>query len=118
LWIDKYLYIEKVDKQKPVEFLGSSREALREFPTAVRLAIGRELREVQKGSMPSDFKPMSTVGKGVYEIRVRLNGAWRALYVAKFQEAVYVLHVFQKKTQQTSKEDIETAKRNYKGIGA
>jgi phage-related protein len=67
--------------------------------------------------MPTDFKPMSTVGKGVYEIRIHLEGAWRAMYVAKFEEAVFVLHVFQKKTQQTSKEDIDTARRNYKSIG-
>ncbi len=67
--------------------------------------------------MPTDFKPMSTVGKGVYEIRIHLEGAWRAMYVAKFEQAVYVLHVFQKKTQQTSKEDIGTARRNYKSIG-
>jgi phage-related protein len=102
---------------KPLEFLGTSRADLREFPSAVRVAIGQELREVQRGSMPSDFKPMPAVGKGVYEIRVHLEGAWRAMYVAKFAEAVYVLHVFQKKTQQTSKEDIDTARRNYKSIG-
>jgi phage-related protein len=106
-----------VDKQRPVEFLGSSREDLREFPTAVRVAIGRELREVQKGSMPSDFKPMPTVGKGVYEIRVHLDGAWRAMYVAKFEEAIYVLHVFQKKTQQTAKDDLKLAAQRYRMIG-
>jgi phage-related protein len=102
---------------KPLEFLGTSRSDLREFPAPVRLAIGRELLNVQEGLMPTDFKPMSTVGKGAYEIRIHLEGAWRAMYVAKFAEAVYVLHVFQKKTQQTSKEDIETARRNYKSIG-
>jgi phage-related protein len=102
---------------KPVEFLGSSREDLREFPTAIRIAIGRELREVQKGSMPSDFKPMPTVGKGVYEIRVHLDGAWRAMYVAKFEEAVYVLHVFEKKTQHTPKDDLKLAAQRYRMIG-
>ncbi len=66
--------------------------------------------------MPKDFKPMPSVGKGVYEIRVNLGGAWRALYVAKFAEAVYVLHVFQKKTQQTSKEDIEIARKRYRTL--
>ncbi len=59
---------------------------------------------------------MPSVGKGVYEIRVNLGGAWRALYVAKFAEAVYVLHVFQKKTQQTSKEDIEIARKRYRTL--
>ena len=64
---------------------------------------------VQFGGTPTDFKPMSSVGAGAYEVRVRIEGAWRAIYVAKFAEAVYVLHAFQKKTQQTSKADIDLA---------
>ena len=50
---------------------------------------------------------MSTVGAGVSELRVRVGGAFRLLYVAKFPEAVYVLHVFQKKSQRTARLDIE-----------
>ncbi len=73
---------------------------------------------VPLGRMPTDFKPMPTVGSGAYEVRVRHEGAWRVIYVAKFAEAVYVLHAFQKKTQRTAKEDIDTAKGNYKRIGA
>ncbi len=73
---------------------------------------------VQYGGMPSDFKPMSTVGDGVFEIRVRDGmGAFRVMYVARFSEAVYVLYAFQKKTQRTSKLDIELAQRRYKLIG-
>jgi phage-related protein len=106
-----------VDKVKPVEFLGTSRSDLREFPAAVRFAIGRELLNVQQGLMPSDFKPMPAVGKGVYEIRVHIDGAWRAMYVAKFEEAVYVLHVFQKKTQQTPQDELKLAAQRYKMIG-
>ena len=102
---------------KSLIFLGSSRDDLHDFPMRVRRTIGEELRNVQKGLMPSDFKPIASVGKGVYEIRVRLEGAWRAIYVAKFNDAVYVLHVFQKKTQQTAKEDIDLAKRRYRTIG-
>ena len=60
---------------------------------------------------------MKTVGKGVYEIRVRLEGAWRVMYMAKFADAVYVLHAFQKKTQQTAQSDIELATKRYKLIG-
>lgn len=67
--------------------------------------------------MPKDFKPMPDVGKGAYEIRVHLDGAWRVIYVAKFAEAIYVLHAFQKKTQQTNKDDIELAKKRYRTIG-
>jgi phage-related protein len=103
--------------EKPLVFLGSSREDLREFPMQVRRVMGEELRNVQKGLMPSDFKPMVSVGKGVYEIRVRLEGAWRAIYVAKFDAAIYVLHVFQKKSQQTAKDDIDLAAKRYRMIG-
>ena len=46
-----------------------------------------------------------------------LDGAWRLLYVAKFSDAIYVLHAFQKKTQQTSKEDIDLARKRYRMIG-
>ncbi len=50
---------------------------------------------------------MPTVGPGVREIRIRAGGAYRVFYVAKFEEVIYVLHAFQKKTQKTVKQDIE-----------
>ncbi len=102
---------------KPLKFVGRSREDLQRFPRDVRRAMGLELLRVQSGDAPIDIKPMSSVGKGVYEIRVRLEGAWRLIYVAKFSDAVWVLHVFQKKTQQTSMADIELAKQRLKEIG-
>jgi phage-related protein len=103
---------------KPLKFIGGSQDDLRHFPIAVRQAIGIELMVVQFGGMPSDFKPMPTVGTGAYEVRVNIDGAWRAIYVAKFAEAVYVLHAFQKKTPKTSKPDIDLAAHRYKLIGA
>ncbi|MGE0582857.1 MAG: type II toxin-antitoxin system RelE/ParE family toxin [Steroidobacteraceae bacterium] len=103
---------------KPLEFLGSSRDDLASMPASVRHDIGLELMRVQFGGQPTDFKPMSTVGSGAYEIRVRdAAGAYRAIYVAKFEAAVYVLHAFQKKTRQTSRADIELAKARYRLIG-
>src|SRR5579875_742841 len=102
---------------KPIMFLGSSRDDLRAFPAEVRKALGEELLRVQNGLMPVDFKPLKDVGKGAYEIRVHLNGAWRVIYVAKFANAIYVLHAFEKKTRKTSQNDLELAKRRYKLIG-
>lgn len=67
--------------------------------------------------MPSDFKPMLAVGSGAYEIRIHVLGEWRVIYVAKFDDAVYVPHAFHKKTQKTRKEDIELAARRYKQLG-
>jgi phage-related protein len=67
--------------------------------------------KVQKGNKPDDFKPIPAIGKGVEEIRVwEESGTFRVIYVARLAEAVYVLHAFQKKTQETSKKDIETAR--------
>lgn len=103
---------------KPLEFLGTSQDDIRAMPAAVRHAMGVELMRVQLGGEPTDFKPISSVGAGAYEIRVRdENGAFRVIYVAKFAGAVYVLHAFQKKTQQTRREDIDLAAKRYRMIG-
>jgi phage-related protein len=101
---------------KPLKFIGTSQDDLRGFPEAVRHAIGVELMVVQFGGMPSDFKPMPAVGPGAYEIRVSIGGEWRAIYVAKFSDAIYVLHAFPKKTQKTNKSDIDLAAHRYKLI--
>ncbi len=102
---------------KPLIFLGTSLDDLREFPQAVRHELGVELMKVQFGEMPSDFKPMKAVGAGAFEMRLNLEGAWRVIYVARFAAAVYVLHAFQKKTRKTSKSDLELATRRYHLIG-
>ena len=99
---------------KPVFWIGSAREDLRAFPNEARYKAGVQLRALQRGEAPIDFKPMSTVGRGTFEIRARTDDAYRVFYVAKFEEAVYVLHAFQKKTQRTSKQDIKLGQQRYK----
>ena len=95
---------------KELIWVGSSREDIRDLPEAARHQLGTDLREVQLGGMPGDWKPMPAVGAGVIEIRVRRDGAFRLMYIAKFAEAVYALHVFQKKSQKTSPLDIAVAR--------
>jgi len=102
---------------KSLKFIGSSLDDLRNFPAEARRQAGFELAAVQRGLEPSDWKPMNTVGAGVREIRIHILGEWRVLYVAKFADAVYVLHAFQKKTRKTRREDIELAHQRYKRIG-
>ena len=102
---------------KPLNFVGSSLDDLRNFPDEARRAAGFELRAVQDGFEPSDWKPMSIIGPGVKEIRIHVLGEWRVIYVAKFRDAVYVLHAFQKKTRRTSLHDIDMARRRYRQIG-
>ena len=99
---------------KLVSWVGDSLKRLREMPGPAKRAIGYELEKIQAGKEPSDWKPMSSIGVGVCEIKVRLNGAFRAIYLARFSEAVYVLHVFQKKSRKTSRADIELARLRYK----
>ncbi len=96
---------------KEIEFLGDSLKAISEFPKGARQNAGRQLERVQRGQAPLDFKPMPEIGKGVEEIRIREEaGAFRVIYTARMPDAVYVLHAFQKKTQTTSKRDIEIAR--------
>ncbi len=99
---------------KPVCFLGDSLQCLRDFPEDARHDAGYQLDKVQRGEQPDAFKPMPSVGKGVEEIRVTDDsGAYRVIYVARRAEAVYVLHAFQKKTQATSRRDIEIARKRF-----
>jgi len=82
---------------KYVRFVGSSLDDLRHFPAGARREAGFELSNVQAGLQPSDWKPMNTIGAGAVEIRIKdKDGIYRVIYVARFEEAIYVLHAFQK----------------------
>ena len=104
-------------RRKPIEWTGDSREAIRRFPEVAKQRSGRELARVQEGLEPTDCKPMPSIGLGVSEIRMREDsGAFRVIYVAKFSEAIYVLHAFQKKAQKTPKAEIELARKRYRAM--
>ena len=102
---------------KPLKFIGSSLDDLRDFPAEARRQAGFELYAVQRGLEPTDWKPMPDIGRGVREIRIHVLGEWRIIYAVQFADAIYVLHGFQKKTQKTRREDIELARRRYRQIG-
>lgn len=102
--------------RKPVYWLGSSLHDLREFPVGARRRAGHYLELVQNGIEPIDFKPMSIIGSGAYELRIRGDGAYRVFYVAKFAEAIYVLHAFQKKTRRTGRLDLEIGAKRYREL--
>ncbi|MCS3666414.1 phage-related protein [Salinibacter ruber] len=106
------------DEEKPVFWAGSSLDDIREFPKSARRDAGFELSLVQKGEQPTDFKYMNSVGSGVYEIRVRGEDSdqYRVMYIAKYEEAVFVLHAFQKTSSETEKRDIDLAKDRLKGV--
>lgn len=100
---------------KLIEWLGSSRADVRAFPEDARLEAGWQLELIQRDEEPDDWKPMSTVGAGVREIRIReKSGAFRVIYLATLRDRVLVLHAFQKKTQATSKKDLDLATKRLK----
>ena len=70
--------------------MGQSLDALQNFPTTARREVGYQLDRVQQGYDPKDWKPMSTIGQGVREIRINEQGQYRIIYIAKFEEAIYV----------------------------
>ena len=102
--------------RKELRFLESSFDDMMGFPKKVIQRMGRQLNRVQQGEDPTDWKPMSVVGSGVREIRVKLGKAYRVMYVAKYEEAVYVLHAFEKKTQKTKGGEIDVARKRFKKL--
>lgn len=97
-------------------WLGTSRDDLRGFPANARQVAGFQLWRVQRGLEPNDWKPMPAVGLGVREVRVRTGLEHRVLYLAKFDEAVYVLHAFQKRSQQTPKRDLALTRQRLRDL--
>lgn len=102
---------------KEIRWVGSSYDDLLAFPVDARRHAGFQLGKVQAGLEPEDWKSFDDVGAGTREIRLReAGGAFRVIYVAKFEEALYVLHCFQKKTQTTSQHDKRIAETRYRAI--
>jgi phage-related protein len=107
-------------KIKPLQWAGSSRKDIRNdsiFTPSARCEAGHQLFKVQKGDNPDNWKAFNEVGVGTKEIIIDVDNGWfRVMYVAKFEEAVYVLHCFKKKTNQTSQHDKELAEARYKEL--
>ncbi|MBV1915065.1 MAG: type II toxin-antitoxin system RelE/ParE family toxin [Pseudomonadales bacterium] len=101
---------------KPIEFCGRSLEVVRQFPATIKRESGYQLDRLQHGFDPQDWKPMTSIGAGVREIRIQDHGQYRIIYVAKFSDSIYVLHALQKKTQKTRKTDIDTARHEYEAL--
>ncbi len=92
-------------------WLGSSRDDIQAFPEDARRLAGFQLRRVQQGLDPNDWKPMPTIGPGVQEIRIHTAREHQVIYIAKFAEAVYVVHAFEKRGRKTPKRHLELARR-------
>ena len=106
-----------MNEDKEIRWLGSSYDDILEFPDDPRREAGFQLGKVQAGMDPDDWKPFDDIGAGTREIRIKdIHGIFRVMYVAKFEEAIYVLHCFQKKTEATAKKDKDIAATRYRAI--
>ncbi len=103
--------------RKDLEFHGTSKSDLRDFPDDIRQDAGYQLHCVQMGNDPAHWDSYPEIGSGVKEIKLREGSdIYRVIYVAKFQDAVHVLHAFQKKDQETRKQDKKIAINRYKKL--
>lgn len=106
-----------LEQEKEIRWVGSSYDDILNFPSEPRKEAGFQLGKVQAGLEPDDWKPFDDAGAGTKEIRIRdAAGAYRVMYVAKFEEAIYVLHCFQKKTKKTAKYDKNIVETRYRAV--
>jgi phage-related protein len=112
-----FIHMSASEEEKEICWVGSAYSDLLEFPLTSRKEAGFQLKKVRSGLDPTDWKPFDDVGPGTKEIRIKdESGIFRVLYVAKFEEAIYVLHCFQKKSQATSKQDKAIADARYRAV--
>ncbi|MGD9152694.1 MAG: type II toxin-antitoxin system RelE/ParE family toxin [Gammaproteobacteria bacterium] len=103
---------------KNIIYVGDSHKVISKFPNKPKQQILSLLDGIKFGVMPlpQEFKCIPTVGKGVYELRIRSGAQYRVFFVSKFHESIYILHAFTKKTQKTARKDISIAKKRYKDV--
>jgi len=101
---------------KTMIWQSDSLKTLKGFPEQVKHDFGVELMRIQSGLDPIDWKPMPSIGKGVREVRVQYRNQYRLVYVAKFEEAIYVLSAFIKKTQRTPRAEVDKAKERLREV--
>ena len=106
-----------MEQEKEIRWMGSAYADIFNFPLESRREAGFQLGKVQAGLDPDDWKPFGNVGTGTREIRIRdATGIYRVMYVAKFDEAIYVLHCFQKNTESTTKRDKDIVEARYRAL--
>lgn len=100
---------------RPLFWIGSSRKDYAEFPSEVQEVFGFQLFLAQTGQHPASAKPLKGIGSGIIELIEDFDGdSYRAVYTARFETSVYVLHCFKKKSKRgikTPQSEIDLIKR-------
>jgi len=101
---------------KPLIWVASVRKTLKAFPADARRIAGFQLRRLQRGMEPNDWKPMPSIGPSAQEIRIHTGREHRVFYVAKFSEGIYVLHAFEKRTRKTPLREVQLARERFRAL--
>lgn len=109
----------EVPRNAAVAWEGDSREVLQSFPEDVRQNFGFELWQLQQGERPSNYRPLPSIGTGVFELRDQDERAWyRVVYLSRINDVIYILHCFDKKSREMPRKDFEKAKQRLKAVKA
>ncbi|MBZ5574005.1 MAG: type II toxin-antitoxin system RelE/ParE family toxin [Acidobacteriia bacterium] len=106
-------------KDAVIAWEGDSKEVISSFPDAAKNNLGFDLRLLQQGRQPTDYRPMSSVGPGVFELRDQDARAWyRVIYLSRVRDVIHVLHCFEKRSRETPMKEINTARQRLKAVRA
>ena len=106
-------------KYATVAWEGDSKAVLQSFPEGVRQNFGFELWQLQQGERPINYRPLPSIGTGVFELRDQDERSWyRVIYLSRIHNVIYVLHCFEKKSRQMPRRDFEKAKQRLKAVKA
>jgi phage-related protein len=106
-------------KNASIAWEGDSLEVLRLFPEEVRQNLGFQLWQLQQGERPTDYRPLQSVGAGVFELRDQDQRGWyRVVYLSRINDVIHVLHCFEKKSREMPRRDFETATRRLRAVKA
>src|ERR1700689_995737 len=106
-----------VHKDAVIAWESDSKEVLSSFPDAAKYNLGFDLRLLQQGLQPTDYRPMGSIGPGVFELRDQDERAWyRVIYLSRVRGVIHVLHCFEKKSRETPLKEINTARRRLKAV--
>ena len=106
-------------KDAVIAWEGDSKEVISSFPDDVKYNLGFDLRLLQQGQRPTDYRPMSSIGAGVFELRDQDERSWyRVIYLSRIHDVIYVLHCFEKKSREMPRRDFEKARQRLKTVKA
>jgi phage-related protein len=106
-------------KDAAIAWEGDSREVISSFPDAPKKNLGFDLRLLQQGQQPTDYRPMSSIGPGVFELRDQDERAWyRVIYLSRVRDVIHVLHCIEKRSRETPAKEINTARQRLKAVRA